>query len=125
MLQRWGGFVARRALTVLLTGIVVAIAAAAYGFGVFDSLSNGGFDDPDSEATIEREAEQDAFGNRSVDVAAIYSDAEHTADSPEFQAAVEAVVADPPATRSPPLFPTTKSRPSKAWSAPTATPHRS
>jgi RND superfamily putative drug exporter len=96
MLQRWGGFVARRALTVLLTGIVVAIAAAAYGFGVFDSLSNGGFDDPDSEATIEREAEQDAFGNRSVDVAAIYSDAEHTADSPEFQAAVEAVVADLP-----------------------------
>ena len=96
MLERWGGFVARRALRVLVAGIVVAIAAAAYGFGVFDSLSTGGFDDPDSEASIEREAEQDAFGNRSVDVAAIYSDAELTADSPEFQAAVEAVVADLP-----------------------------
>jgi trehalose monomycolate/heme transporter len=96
MLERWGGFVARRALTVLVTGIVVAIAAAAYGFGVFDSLSTGGFDDPDSEASVEREAEEETFGNRSVDVAAIYSDAELTADSPEFQAAVEAVVADLP-----------------------------
>ncbi|HWM73497.1 MAG TPA: efflux RND transporter permease subunit, partial [Nocardioides sp.] len=96
MLERWGGFVARRALAVLIAGAVLAIAAAAYGFGVFDSLSTGGFDDPDSEAAVEREAEQDVFGNRSVDVAAVYSDDELTADSPEFRAAVEAVVADLP-----------------------------
>ena len=96
MLERWGGFVARRALVVLLVGSGVAIAAGAYGFGVFDSLSTGGFDDPDSEASVEREAEQDTFGNRSVDVAAIYSDDELTADSPEFRAAVAAVVADLP-----------------------------
>ena len=45
MIERWGAFVARRALAVLLAGLAVAVAAAAYGFGVFDSLSQGGFDD--------------------------------------------------------------------------------
>ena len=50
MLERWGGFVARRALAVLLAGMALTVAAAVYGFGVFDSLSTGGFDDPDSEA---------------------------------------------------------------------------
>ena len=92
MLERWGGFVARRALAVLLAGMALTVAAAVYGFGVFDSLSTGGFDDPDSEASVEREAEQDAFGNRSVDIDAIYSSDELTADSPEFRSAVEAVV---------------------------------
>ena len=45
MIERWGAFVARRALAVLLVGLAVTLAAAAYGFGVFDSLSQGGFDD--------------------------------------------------------------------------------
>jgi trehalose monomycolate/heme transporter len=93
MLERWGGFVARRALAVLLAGLALTVAAGAYGFGVFGSLSEGGFNDPDSETSKELEAEQDAFGNRSVDVVAIYSDDELTADSAEFRAAVQNVVA--------------------------------
>jgi uncharacterized membrane protein YdfJ with MMPL/SSD domain len=96
MLERWGAFVARRALAVLMAGIALTVAAGAYGLGVFDSLSSGGFDDPDSEASVEREAEQDAFGNRSVDIVALYSDADLTADSPQFRAAVEDVVASLP-----------------------------
>ena len=97
MLDRWGGFVARRALAVLVAGVVVVLGAGAYGFGVFDALSTGGFDDPASESSIEREAEQDTFGNRSVDVAAIYSSDDLTADAPEFRAAVEDVVESLPA----------------------------
>lgn len=96
MLERWGGFVARRALAVLLAGLALTVAAGAYGFGVFDSLSEGGFNDPDSETSKELAAEQDAFGNRSVDVVAIYSDDELTADTQEFRAAVQAVVAQIP-----------------------------
>jgi len=96
MLERWGGVVARRALAVLLAGLALTIAAGAYGLGVFDSLSTGGFEDPDSEAAAELNAEQDAFGNRSVDVVAIYSDDDLTADSEEFQAAVQDVVAGLP-----------------------------
>ena len=96
MIERWGAFVARRARAVLLVGIVTTIVAAVYGFGVFGSLSNGGFDDSGSESYAELQAERDSFGNRSVDVIAIYSDDELTADSPEFQSAVEDVVAGIP-----------------------------
>jgi uncharacterized membrane protein YdfJ with MMPL/SSD domain len=96
MIERWGAFVARRAWAVLLAGVVVAIAAAAYGVGVFGSLSNGGFDDAGSESYAELQSERESFGNRSVDVVAIYSDDELTADSAAFRAAVEQVVAGLP-----------------------------
>ena len=43
MIDRWGAFVARRSLAVLLAGLALTLAAAAYGTGVFDSLSQGGF----------------------------------------------------------------------------------
>ena len=51
MLERWGEFVARRAKWVLLAGVALVVAAGVYGGGVFDSLSQGGFDDADSEAS--------------------------------------------------------------------------
>ena len=92
MIERWGAFVARRALAVLLAGIAVAIAAGAYGFGVFDSLSQGGFDDASSESARELALEQDTFGNQGIDVVAIYSSKDLTADDPAFQAEVQRVV---------------------------------
>jgi len=92
MIERWGAFVARRPLAVLLAGLAVAISAGAYGFGVFDSLSQGGFDDPHSESARELALEQDTFGNQGIDVVAIYSSKELTADDPAFQAEVQRVV---------------------------------
>jgi uncharacterized membrane protein YdfJ with MMPL/SSD domain len=92
MIERWGSFVARRALAVLLAGLVVAVAAAAYGFGVFDSLSRGGFDDASSESARELALEQDTFGNQGVDVVAIYSSEDLTASDPQFEAEVQRVV---------------------------------
>ena len=99
MIERWGAFVARRAVAVLLTGLVVATAAGAYGFGVFDHLSQGGFDDAASESARELVAERDTFGNQGVDVVAIYTSADLVASDPDFRAAVEQVVAQvPPGT---------------------------
>ena len=96
MIDRWGAFVARRSLAVLLAGLALTLAAAAYGTGVFDSLSQGGFDDPASESARELAAEQDTFGNKSADVVAIYSSDDLTADDPEFRRHVEDVVAGIP-----------------------------
>ena len=93
MIERWGAFVARRALAVLLAGLAVAVAAGAYGFGVFDHLSQGGFDDKNSESARELQSERDTFGNQSIDVVAIYSSKDLVASDPEFQADVEQVVA--------------------------------
>src|SRR4051812_18093725 len=92
MMERWGAFVARRALAVLLAGLAVAFAAGAYGFGVFDHLSQGGFDDKKSESARELQAERDTFGNQNVDVVAIYTSPDLVASDPEFRADVERVV---------------------------------
>lgn len=96
MLDRWGGFLARRARAVLVLGLLLVIAAAAYGVGVFDSLSRGGFDDPDAEGRIEMAQEREVFGNSAADVVAIYSSDDLAADDPEFRAAVEEVVTSLP-----------------------------
>jgi trehalose monomycolate/heme transporter len=97
MMERWGAFVARRALAILLAGLALVIGAGAYGFGVFDALAQGGFDDPDSESSRELALERDTFGSRTVDVVAIYSSDELTARSPEFRAEVERTIDQIPA----------------------------
>ncbi len=96
MIQRWGALVARRSLAVLLVGIALTLGAATYGLGVFDSLSQGGFDDSSSESARELVAEQEAFGNKSVDVIAIYSDDELTADQQAFRSEVKRTLAGIP-----------------------------
>ena len=96
MIDTWGAVVARRAVAVLLAGLAVVLAAGAYGLGVFDHLSQGGFDDPGSESARELRAEQAEFGNTSLDVVAIYSSDDLRADDPEFRSAVERVVAGIP-----------------------------
>jgi uncharacterized membrane protein YdfJ with MMPL/SSD domain len=93
MIERWGAFVARRALAVLLAGLAVAVAAGAYGFGVFDHLSQGGFDDKASESARELSAERDTFGNQNIDVVAIYTSKDLVASDPEFRSDVEQIVA--------------------------------
>ncbi len=92
MIERWGAFVARKALAVLLVGVAVTFAAGAYGFGVFDHLSQGGFDDKNSESARELQAERDTFGNQNIDVVAIYTSKDLEASDPEFQADVEQIV---------------------------------
>jgi RND superfamily putative drug exporter len=99
MLHRWAAFVAERAVLILLAGLAVVLSAGIYGAGVFDSLSDGGFDDPDSEAARELALERDTFGNRTVDVVAIYSSDELEASDPAFRGEVEDVLSDlPPRT---------------------------
>ena len=97
MLDRWGAFVARHSRSVLAIGVLVVVAAALYGTGVFDHLSRGGFDDPGAEGRQEIAQERDIFGNRAADVVAIYSSDDLTADSKAFRSAVTEVVDGLPA----------------------------
>ncbi len=97
MIDRWARLVARRARTVLVLGLLATVAAGVYGSGVFGALSQGGFDDPGSEAARALRLEQDTFGNQTADVVAIYSSDTLTADDPAFRRAVADVVDDLPA----------------------------
>jgi RND superfamily putative drug exporter len=97
MVQRWGAVVAGRAWYVLLASVAVVVAAGVFGLGVFGTLSNGGFEDPDSESARELALEQATFGNQDVDVVAIFSSAELTATDPAFRQEVRRVLDGLPA----------------------------
>jgi uncharacterized membrane protein YdfJ with MMPL/SSD domain len=87
-MQRWGQFVARRSWAVLLGGIAVVLAAAAYGIGVFGNLSNGGFDDPATDSAKELVLEQATFPGRETDLVVVYSSPTLRVEDPTFQQAV-------------------------------------
>ena len=92
-MHAWGTFVARRSWTVLLAGIAVVLAAAAYGIGVFGHLSNGGFDDPATSSAKEQALAQRAFPGRDVDLVVIYSSATARVDDPAFRESVQRTLA--------------------------------
>ncbi|WP_206053627.1 MMPL family transporter [Nocardioides iriomotensis] len=93
----WGRIVAARARLVLVGGMVLVAAAAAYGLGVFGQLSDGGFDDPASESSRALAAEREVFGDRGADVVAIYSSDDLRVDDPAFRDAVTGTLDDLPA----------------------------
>ena len=93
MLHRWSEFLIRRAGWVLTAGALVTILTAMYGIGVFGSLTQGGFDDPSTESARELAHEQDVFGNKSVDVIAIYRSPDLEVSDPAFKTEVDETLA--------------------------------
>src|SRR5215213_4813877 len=96
MLNRWTRILLDRARLVVALGIIATIAAATYGFGVFDSLGQGGFDDPSTDSSKEFNREQDLFGSKSVDLIAIYRSKTLTAEDPGFEEQVQSTLAEIP-----------------------------
>ncbi|NDL59044.1 MMPL family transporter [Phytoactinopolyspora mesophila] len=97
MFARWGSFVARRRSIVLATMIVVATLGGTYGIGVFDAMSQGGYEDPGSEAVHAHRAMQSDPATATADVVAVYTAPEgERADSQTFAATVGTALADLP-----------------------------
>src|SRR5680860_698954 len=96
MIQRWAHILVTRAKFVLAFSVLAVIVAGVYGAGVFPSLSDGGFEDPGSESAQELALERDRFGNKSVDVIAIYSSDDLPATAPAFRREVRDILADLP-----------------------------
>ena len=92
MMQSWGHLVARRAWTVLITGLVLVAAAAVFGLGVFGSLSNGGFDDPASESARSLVKEHATFTSHDADIVVIYSSPSMKVSDPAFRDSVSNVI---------------------------------
>src|SRR4051794_8780102 len=97
MLHRWSEVLIRRTRVVLALGLLATVLAGVFGLGVFDSLGQGGFNDPKSEASRELTQEQDVFGNKSVDLVAIYTSKDLTVSDPEFKTQVDQTLARIPA----------------------------
>jgi RND superfamily putative drug exporter len=92
MMQSWGRFVAGRAWTVLIAGLVLVAAAALYGLGVFGSLSSGGYDDPSSVSARSLVKEHATFTSHDADIVVIYSSPSMKVSDPAFRASVSNVI---------------------------------
>ncbi|MGB3770859.1 MAG: MMPL family transporter [Rhodococcus sp. (in: high G+C Gram-positive bacteria)] len=71
-MTRWASFVVSRARWVLIAAVVVVLASATWGLGVFGSLSQGGYEDPGSEA-VQVAKQIEGLGTASPDIIAIYT----------------------------------------------------
>ena len=96
MMQTWGRLVARRAWAVLIAGLALVVAAAVFGLGVFDSLSDGGFDDPASESARSLVKEHATFTSHDADIVVIYSSPSMKVSDPAFRESVSNVIAGLP-----------------------------
>jgi uncharacterized membrane protein YdfJ with MMPL/SSD domain len=77
---------------VLAAAAALVVLGAAWGTGVFGSLTGGGFDDPGAESTRFRERTIAELGNQDVDVLVLYS-ATAAVDDPAFRDPVTATLA--------------------------------
>ncbi|MCO8271429.1 MMPL family transporter [Actinoplanes sp. TRM 88003] len=73
MFAGWGSWVARFRWPVLSVALVAVISAGIWGLGVFGQLSEGGYNDPNSESAQATEAVQKAFGAQGGDLVVIYT----------------------------------------------------
>ena len=92
MFAWWGRTVVRARWWVLAAGIAFAIVGGLWGTGVFNVVSAGGFNDPDSESARAADRIVSEVGRQDVDVIALYSSKESTVDDPAFRDAVTATV---------------------------------
>ncbi len=79
VVERWGRVLVRRPRSSWPSACCCSSPPGVLGSGVYDSLSQGGFEDPGSESQQELAAEREQFGNRNVDIVAIYSAADRKA----------------------------------------------
>ncbi|WP_433266840.1 MMPL family transporter [Actinosynnema sp. CS-041913] len=92
MFANWGSLAYRRRWVVLIATVVLAVAGGVWGLGVFDKLSQGGYDAPSSESARANQVAQDAFGRQGGDVVVVYD----TVDPARLQA-ISTRLADLPA----------------------------
>jgi len=89
----WGRVLMRVRWIVLLASVAFVAVGAAWGTGIFGSLTGGGFDDPGSESSRAYARITEAFGPLGDDVVVLYSSPTATADEPGIADPVRAVLA--------------------------------
>jgi RND superfamily putative drug exporter len=99
MFAALGRFGHRCRVGVLAATAVFVAFAAVWGTGVFDAVSDGGFEDPGAESTRAAEVIADGLGHDEVDVVAVYRSEELRIDDQMFAFSIRQMRDDLPEDR--------------------------
>ncbi|TWP52869.1 MMPL family transporter [Lentzea tibetensis] len=72
MFAKWGSLAYRRRWVVLVATVLLAVVGGVWGLGVFDKLSQGGYEAPTSEAARANQIAEQTFGRQGGDVFVVY-----------------------------------------------------
>ncbi len=87
MLAILGTLIHRARWAVLIGGLLLVVAAALYGTGLFSLLKSGGFEDPNSESAQARALLDAQLGGSTTDIVLLMQSATLSATDPAFAAA--------------------------------------
>jgi uncharacterized membrane protein YdfJ with MMPL/SSD domain len=97
MFEAWGRVLYRRRRLTLIVTLVLVAFAAAWGTGVFGKLSSGSdFTPPSSQSQREVKAAAQVFGRNDADVIVLYRSATMTVADPAYRQAVTAALKNLP-----------------------------
>ena len=99
MLAGLGRLIHRRRWSGLVLVLLMTVGAGAWGLGVFDRFSQGGFEDPNASSTLVAKLGNSYFGSTNPDVLVLYSSDSMTVDDPRYMGAVITTVARLPKDR--------------------------
>lgn len=91
-MRAWAHFLSRNPVKVLIACLVVLAGSLVWGLGLFDRLTNGGFEDPTSDSSkilAQREAH---FGNTGADLVLLYRSADAPITDPSVVTAASATL---------------------------------
>ena len=78
----WARFLSRNPLKVLIACLLIGIASLVWGLGLFDRLTNGGFEDPTSQSSKILDEREKHFGNTGADLVLLYRTADGAITDP-------------------------------------------
>ena len=87
MLTRLAGLSTQRSWRVVIAAVAFVLVAGAFGGGVAENLTSGGFEDPATESARADEALADRFGTGTPNVILLVTARDGDVDSPEAAAA--------------------------------------
>jgi uncharacterized membrane protein YdfJ with MMPL/SSD domain len=94
MLGWWSRIVVTLRWPIVAVTVAVVVLGVVWGSGVFDRLSSGGFDDPDSESARAVERIAVDLGRQDADVVVLYSSEAAAVDDPAMRGPITAVLDD-------------------------------
>ena len=87
-MSAWARYLSRNPIKVLIACLLIGAASLAWGLGLFDRLTNGGFEDPNSDSTRIVTEIQKHFGDTSADLVLMYHTDQGSISDPAVVATV-------------------------------------